>query len=264
MKGLFHLNTLSRANHPVAVHHRLWEIDALRGVAIVMMIIFHLMWDLWFFGLLPHVVLYAGFWKYFQRTTAITFLLLVGVSLTISYRHALVGQPASARLSPKFLWRGLRIFALGLGLSVVVWVAQMGYVHFGILHLIGASIVLAYPLLRFCWLNLALWALLFWAGGWVQTLRVDFTWFVWLGLQPVGYAPNDYFPLVPWFGVVLLGVFLGNTFFPANQRLIRLPHVAGFPLLRLLQFLGRHSLLIYLIHQPLLIALLFGLGVVGE
>jgi uncharacterized membrane protein len=264
MKNLFQMNTLWGANYPGATRQRLWEIDALRGVAIVMMTIFHLMWDLRYFGVLPHVVLYAGFWKYFQRTTAITFLLLVGVSLTVSHHHALVRQPAPTSLFRKFFGRGLRIFALGLGLSLVVWVAQMGYVHFGILHLIGASVVLAYPLLRFRWLNLALWALLFWAGGWVQTLRVDHPWLVWLGVQPTGYAPNDYFPLIPWFGVVLLGIFLGNIFFPDSRRLWPLPDFPAFLPFRLLQFLGRHSLLIYLVHQPLLIALLLGLGIIGE
>ena len=71
---------------------RFWEVDALRGVAIVMMVIFHLMWDLWAFHVLPDVVLWAGFWKYFQRTTATLFIMLVGVSLTLSYRRAAAKQ----------------------------------------------------------------------------------------------------------------------------------------------------------------------------
>lgn len=250
------------ATSPRAAVTRLWEIDALRGVAIVMMVIFHLMWDLWFFRILPGVVLYAGFWKYFQRTTAILFLLLVGVSLTVSYRRALAQPGTGNQLWPKFLLRGLRIFGWGMVITLGVWVAGVGYVHFGILHLIGLSIILAYPLLAYRWLNLALWALFFVAGGWLQTVRVDFPWLVWLGLQPAHYAPNDYFPLIPWFGVVLLGIFLGNSFYGQQGRLISLPEWSGMPPIRLLQFLGRHSLTIYLIHQPILLAILAVLGLI--
>jgi uncharacterized membrane protein len=251
--------TLARSGNMQA---RLWEIDSARGVAIIMMTIFHLMWDLWFFRILPDVVLYAGFWKYFQRTTAILFLLMVGVSLTISYRRAKRRAGQDARLWPKFFWRGLRIFGWGLVITLVVWAAGVGYVHFGILHLIGLSIILAYPLLPYRWVNLASWAALFLIGGWLQNVRVAFPWLVWLGLQPPNYAPNDYFPLVPWFGVVILGVVLGNSLYHEDRRRFPLPDWSGAPLIRLLQFLGRHSLTIYLIHQPLLLAILYALGLV--
>jgi uncharacterized membrane protein len=241
---------------------RLWEVDVLRGVAIIMMTIFHLMWDLWFFRILPEVVLYAGFWKYFQRTTAILFLLLVGVSLTISYGRERRQQGAGPNLWPKYFWRGLRILGWGMVISLAVWAAGVGYVHFGILHLIGVSIVLAYPLIRRRWLNLALWALLFVAGSWIETVRVAGPWFVWLGLEPEGYYPNDYFPLIPWFGVVLLGIFLGNNLYPGGRRLLSLPDLSALAPVRLLRWLGRHSLTIYLIHQPLLLAILWALGLV--
>jgi uncharacterized membrane protein len=246
--------------HPVAM--RWWEIDAARGVAIVMMVVFHLMWDLWRFGVLPNVTLYAGFWKYFQRTTAITFLVLVGVSLTVSYRRARRQTADGASVFLRFFWRGLRILGLAAALSLVVWGAGLGYIHFGVLHLIGVSVILAYPLLGQRWLNLLLWAIFYIAGSYIQSVRVDFPWLVWLGLQPLGYAPNDYFPLIPWFGVVLLGVFAGNTFYRDNSRLFQLPDLSHALLVRFLQFLGRHSLLIYLIHQPLLLAALWIVGMI--
>ncbi|MCB0121467.1 MAG: DUF1624 domain-containing protein, partial [Caldilineaceae bacterium] len=118
---------------------RFWEIDMLRGVAIVMMVIFHLLWDFWAFQIVPNLVLYAGFWKYFQRTTAISFLLLVGVSLTVSYRRSVQknGKRGSRGLWKKFLWRGVRIFAVGMGFTLFGMLSGFGYVHIGILHLIG-------------------------------------------------------------------------------------------------------------------------------
>lgn len=244
-----------------AARNRLWEVDSLRGVAIVMMVIFHLMWDLWFFRVLPNVVLWAGFWKYFQRTTASLFIVLVGVSLTISYNRALRKGEAGGALYRKFLLRGLRIFAWGVVFSIAAQVAGTGYVHFGVLHLIGFSIAAAYPFLRLRWVNLALWLLFVAIGGWVQDVRVDTVWLVWLGLEPQGYAPVDYFPIFPWFGVVLLGIFLGNLLYPAGQRRFSLPNLSELPPFNALEFLGRHSLFIYLIHQPLLIAILVLLGV---
>lgn len=243
-----------------AVRQRYWEIDTLRGVAIVMMVIFHLMWDLVSFDITPDVVLYAGFWKYFQRTTAITFLLLVGVSLTVSYRRANAQQAAGKALFPKFFWRGLRIFGIGMGFTLFGWLSGFGYVHFGILHLIGTAIILAYPLLAYRWLNVALWLIFYGLGGPIRYIYLSHNWLDWLGLHTRLYAPLDYFPLIPWFGVVLLGVAIGNTVYGPTGRIIALPDLADWLPARLLQWLGKHSLIIYVIHQPILLAILFGLG----
>lgn len=239
---------------------RYWEIDTLRGVAIVMMVTFHLMWDFVAFRIMPDVVLYAGFWKYFQRTTAISFLLLVGVSLTISYRRARERQPAGERLFPKFFWRGLRIFGIGMGFTLFAWATGFGYVHFGILHLIGSAIILAYPLLTYRWLNLLWWAVLFAVGGTIRHTYLPHNWLDWLGFHTRFYAPLDYFPLIPWLGVILLGVAIGNTVYTPQGRILPLPDYSSWLPVYLLQWLGRHSLLIYVIHQPLLLAILFALG----
>jgi uncharacterized membrane protein len=241
---------------------RYWEIDSLRGVAIVMMVIYHLMWDLWYFGVLPDVVPYAGFWKYFQRATANLFLVLAGVSLAIMALR--MAGPSGAGQVPfgKFLGRGLRIFGWGLVVSLVVWAAGVGYIHFGVLHLIGFSIIAAYPFLRLRWTNLTLWALFNVAGYLLLPVRVSFPWLLWLGWTPADYYPNDYFPVIPWFGVVLLGLFLGNSLYTAQGRRLRLPEIGGWLPLAGLQWLGRHSLPIYLVHQPLLFALLALVGVI--
>jgi uncharacterized membrane protein len=241
---------------------RYWEIDTLRGVAIIMMVIFHLMWDLVIFRITPDVVLYAGFWKYFQRTTAISFLVLVGVSLTVSYRRAREREP-NATLFPKFFWRGLRIFGIGMGFTLFGWFSGFGYVHFGVLHLIGTAIILAYPLLEFRWLNFLLWAIFFVVGGAIRYTYLSHNWLDWLGFHTRLYAPIDYFPLIPWFGVVLLGVAIGNTVYTPQGRILPLPDLSGWLPVRLLQWLGKHSLIIYVIHQPILLAILFLTGLAG-
>ncbi|MBV7337245.1 DUF1624 domain-containing protein [Chloroflexi bacterium TSY] len=246
----------SRATDTQSTVQRLWEIDALRGVAVVMMVIYHLVWDLYFLQIVPTINLYSGFWKYFQRTTASTFLFLVGVSLVISYNRTRGSKEQTGQFR-KFLRRSLIIFGLGMVITLVVWFAGTGSVDFGVLHLIGFSIVAAYPFLRFTWINIALWMLLNFVGSFLQAPLVVTKLFVWLGLKPPFYAAVDYFPIIPWFGVVLLGIGMANILYPRSQRRFNLPDLSrGFPT-RALQYLGRHSLVIYLLHQPILIGGLF-------
>lgn len=242
---------------------RYWEIDALRGVAIVMMVIFHLLWDFWSFRIMPDIILYAGFWKYFQRTCAITFLLLVGVSLTVSYQRVKQKQKGRKPGWDKFFWRGLRIFGVGMCFTLFGWLTGFGYVHIGILHLIGLAIILSYPLLEYRWVNLILWVIFVIIGGIVLRTPLTHNWLLYLGLHRPDYYPLDYFPLFPWLGVVLLGVFFGNTLYGNHGRIFYLPDWSKIFPISLLRFLGRHSLLIYVIHQPLLIALLYLLDALG-
>jgi uncharacterized membrane protein len=90
-----------------------------------------------------------------------------------------------------------------------------------------------------------------------------FPWLIWLGLTPDNVCAVDFFPIFPWFGVVLIGIFVGNSLYPGATRKFNLCDISNSFIIRLFCFLGRHSLLIYLIHQPLLITLLYLLGIVS-
>jgi len=79
------------------------EIDLVRGIAILMMILFHTVFDLFFFRILP-VEVYSGFWRYFALATASLFLLIVGISLTISRARAASVKPG-IQLALKFVYR---------------------------------------------------------------------------------------------------------------------------------------------------------------
>ncbi|MBV7337162.1 DUF1624 domain-containing protein [Chloroflexi bacterium TSY] len=147
-------------------------------------------------------------------------------------------------------------------ISFGTWLAGTGAIHFGILHLIGASIILAWPFLGGRWTNLLLGTLLIGLDWFVSSIRVDTLWLVWLGFKPVAYAAVDYFPLIPWFGVVLIGLFLGNTLYTHKGLCFSLIDLSKIPPIQLLGLLGRHSLLIYLIHQPLLVGILVALGLI--
>lgn len=239
---------------------RLWEIDALRGVAIIMMVVYHLLWDLASLGGYD-IALRTGFWSYWQLATASLFTGLVGLSATLSF-HGARRRGATGSLWPKFILRGLEIFSWGVVIGVVTYVVVgvTGYVRFGILHLIGLSTILAYPFLRFRWLNLALGVIVIVVGRAFPAWGVHMPWLEWLASTP-GHGV-DYAPLFPWFGPVLIGIFLGNTFYPGGRRRLSLPELGQLGPIRALRLLGQNSLLVYLIHQPILITTLVLLGIV--
>lgn len=240
---------------------RYWEIDALRGLAVVMMVVYHILWDLWYLDVLPNIVLWEGFWKYFQRATASTFILLAGVSMALlTQRTRAADDDALVR---RFVWRGLRILGYGMLLTAAIGLSGIGRLDFGILHLLGVSMLAAIPLRRLAWTNIFLWAVLFIAGFIVQSASSTTLWFVPLGLAPAQYTPLDYFPLVPWFGVVLLGMGVANLLYSASAsaRRYTLPDWSDVAAIKWLRTLGRHSLLIYLLHQPAIWLLLYLLGI---
>ncbi|MBI3943339.1 MAG: DUF1624 domain-containing protein [Chloroflexi bacterium] len=242
---------------------RLWEVDSLRGIAIVMMVIFHTIFDLFSFGGF-NINVYSGFWYYFARACATLFIFVMGISLTISAARAKERVNPGTSLFPKFMKRGLFIFGCGLLITLVTYILFPGNtIIFGILHLIGFSIILAYPFLSLGIWNLIIGLFCIAMGFVLQDQAFDFPWLLWLGLKPVQFYTLDYFPLFPWFGVALIGVFVGQSVYPGGVRRFKLPDLSGFPFTGALTFLGRHSLLIYLVHQPIIIAALTVLGIIN-
>lgn len=233
--------------------NRLAVVDALRGIAIVMMLVSNFLYDLTMFGvkLDPQ----SGFLAWFARTTAATFLLVAGLSLTLSYNRL---APGEIRFG-KYLRRGLRLLGLAMVVTLATWVAVgRGLVVFGILHLLGCGIILAYPLLRYTYLNLLLGVLVIGGGVWLSSQLVASPWLLPLGVRYYGFFSVDYTPIFPWFGILLLGIFGGHLFCPAGRPLWSPTRLLATPGGRLLSRLGRNSLRIYFIHQPIFMALLWG------
>ena len=233
---------------------RFQEIDAARGVAILMMVLYHLLYDLDTFGGYP-IESTSGFWSFFADTTASLFLFLVGVSSVVS-----IGKSGGGAFG-KSLRRGLRVFGYGMVVTVVTWALGMGLIVFGILHLIGVCVILAYPFVRHRFLSLVTGLLVIAAGAWLmaQDFSIQIPWLLPFGVVPEGLFMPDYRPLLPWFGVVLLGVFVGSLVYGGGKRTVgRMPMLA-----RPLGFLGRWSLGIYLVHQPVMVGSLWAAGVIS-
>ena len=231
---------------------RFWEIDLFRTVAIAMMIIFHTLYLLNYFGIQSTGVPASpyGFWWWFPRATGGIFIFTAGVSLTIAYSKA-------KRIWP-FMRRGLEIFAWGMGITLVTWlISHQGYVRFGILHFFGIAFVLAPFFLRFRFINLTLGAALMAAGIFlqVQGVRIDFPGLFWLGLMPHDFYTWDYWPLLPWFGLFLVGMFCGTMLYPSGQRRFGIREFTD-PVTSALILPGRHPLVIYLAQWPAIIGIL--------
>jgi uncharacterized membrane protein len=232
---------------------RFAEIDATRGIAILMMIVFHTVFDISFFGIAP-VNVATGFWRFFAMTTASLFLIVAGISLVVSHDRS-SRNLAGFSLTKKFLARGLGIFALGLLITFVTWLyLHEGFIIFGILHLIGLSVMLSVLFFRFGKFNIVL-GLLVLAGGFFIVNFSGPIWLLPLGIMPASFSSVDYTPLFPWFGMVLIGMGVGEKLYSGNIRRYAFLQIPD-PIIRPLAFLGRYSLIIYLVHQPVIILLL--------
>ncbi|BBL68522.1 heparan-alpha-glucosaminide N-acetyltransferase [Methanoculleus chikugoensis] len=233
---------------------RYWEIDLARGGAVVTMIVFHSAFDLNFFGVLPLNVS-GGFLRMLAYLTASTFIFLVGVSFTISYARA--SRRLDGRgLTLKYVRRGLTIFSYGLAITAVTRLFLPNvYIVFGILHFIGIAILLAPFFVRLDPERLIITSIAFLIAGYAASL-VSGPWpLLWLGIRPESFASLDYVPLLPWFGLVLVGMACGHLFYPDGVRGFTL-RMAEPAAARPLSILGRHSLLIYFLHQPVILLLI--------
>jgi len=226
---------------------RLEAIDLGRGVALAAMAVYHFAWDLEFFGYAaPGMIAQTG-WKLFARSIATSFLFLVGVSLWLAHRHGL-------RLKP-FVRRLAMVIAAAAAISLVTWIVLPGgFIFFGILHQIALASVLGLLFLRLpALLTLAVAALVVAMPHFARHEFFNHPALWWVGLSTVNPHSNDYVPLFPWFAAVLAGIGAASMADAAGL----FSRMAGHSLAawtRPFQFAGRHSLAVYLLHQPLLIA----------
>jgi uncharacterized membrane protein len=226
---------------------RIEAIDLARGIALVTMAIYHFTWDLEFFGHVEAGLTAYGGWKIFARSIASSFLFLAGVSLFLAH-----GETLRRR---SFLKRLAQVGGAAAAISAVTYLAMPdGFIFFGILHQIALASLLGLAFLRLPWFVTLAAAAFFIAGPhFLRSAFFDHPAWWWVGLSSVNPRSNDYVPLFPWFGAALAGIGLTRLARAAGlfDRLARLETGAWS---RPLRFAGRHSLAVYLIHQPVLIA----------
>lgn len=224
--------------------NRLIPLDLARTLALVCMVIFHFTFDLALFGFIDPGTMSQPFWYYFARMIAGSFLFLSGVSLWLAHGQGIRW--------PAFWVRFAKVAAAAFLVTLAsIWLVPGGPIWFGILHAIAAASLLGLVALRLPWpVTLALAAVILAAAWGPRFPALDPLWLVWTGLGETRPRMGDYVPLIPWAAPALAGI--------AVAKALRLDTWRGTPpspFLHRLTFPGRHSLIIYLIHQPILIGL---------
>ena len=207
-------------------------LDALRGLAVFFMLVFHLAVDLEdFFGF--RIGYRQGAWQLLRCAIAAAFLLVSGYA-------------AGAGLNRHIVKNGCKLLAAALVVSVSTYFFdEHTYVRFGILHLLACATLLTLFFQRLSSVQLFFLAIIFLVlGNYLENISVTTELLLPLGLTPEKFLTLDYYPLLPWLAVFLGGIILGrNKKLPASEK--------SCICLRVLAFVGRHALFIYLVHQPL-------------
>lgn len=240
---------------------RIPEIDTFRTLALALMIIYHLIYDLdqWTNAALD---VDTPFWFVIGKAAAILFIFLSGFSSGLSKRP---------------VKNGLRVLFFGMIITVVTYVAfPEQYIRFGILHFLGVMMLL-YPLVQKLpnSVLITLSVITIAIGFYIKDQVVNTPLLLPLGLMYTGFSTMDFYPLFPYSGVTLLGILyyryfthsknLIATSLHANSKSKHEPNIEAKMLHRkraaapVFTWISRHSLSIYLIHQPILLAIIFGL-----
>lgn len=229
-------------------------LDLARGLAVIAMILFHGTWDASHFGYAPPNLPWTPAMRFFGHAIACAFLFIAGVSLTLANADDIHWPQALRRLA--------RVGAAALLVTLGTWFVFPGaYVFFGILHCIFVASLVGLAFVRAPWpLTLVAALLCFLAPDVLASETFNARSLFWLGLGTHETLTQDWRPLFPWAGALLLGVAFACAPLSLRERVT--PKASGEGLransLSLgegIVFLGRHSLSIYLLHQPLLFAL---------
>ena len=215
---------------------RINEIDILRGLAVVFMIVFHTFVDLYeFFG--GGINYNYGVVFYIGRAAAFLFIFISGISATFSHNN---------------LKNALCVFLCGCLISVATYFfIPESFVIYGVLQFLSTCMLIYHFLKKLSpgrFLSLAVIAFIL--GAAIKGFYVDFWFLLPFGIYPEGFQTMDYYPIFPYASLFFLGSYIGKILYKERKTYFR-----GFDIIPL-RFLGKYSLLVYMIHQPVIYGIL--------
>ena len=231
---------------PAVAASRIAGVDALRGGALCLMFAYHFSFDLRYYRVIAADFEHDPFWLGFRGLIVASFMALVGVSLVLADR---------AGATRAHFWKRVGVIAACADAASAGSYALFPrtFIFFGILHCIAVASILAWPFVRRPRVALVIGLAAIAAGLAFSHPLFDERVWSWLGFTTHKPATEDFVPLIPWAGVVLVGIAVGQALAHAAFR--PLAPLARSP--RWLTFLGRHSLVLYMVHQPILLGLLW-------
>lgn len=242
------------------IQKRFIELDLWRSLAVIGMIIYHIIFLSTFLGLAEFYYFRGGWWLlgHFVR---FSFLLLVGISLSLSYQKTISFGLKTKEFYFKQFRRFIVVAAAAILVTLVSYLAYPEeYIAFGILHLIAVSIFILAPITSRPYTSLILSAIIFLLAALVNATSATNFFSIVLGSHAAGYKSLDLFPIFPWMALPALGIFLGHIFYKNYRRRVNVfSWLDNKPWALTLATIGKKSLLIYLVHIPILAGLIFGI-----
>jgi uncharacterized membrane protein len=216
---------------------RIGEIDFLRGIALILMIYFHFIYDLNEILNLP-VSYDKGIHAILGKVSGNLFIIISGVSASLSRNN---------------FKRGLKVFLIGTLITGITYLYHPAFfIQFGILHFLGVSMMVIHPFMKIkSYLLFVIGSSMVFLGSIYFPILVEIPYLFPLGMVRKNFFSADYYPLIPYFGVFLMGVSLGKSLYHEKRSLVTLQLENN-----VVSRLGRHTLWIYLLHQPLIILVL--------
>ena len=234
---------------PLLQLERIQAIDLIKGIDIILMVLFNYSVSLDYFRLIsmPSNYLYR---YVLPISIASIFIFMSGVTSYISY------EKHTENLIRKYFIRGIKLFFFAALITLFSYVFVPQYtIFFGILHFFAISSFLIPFFIKYDKLNLIAGLSIILSGVYLQQQTFNFPYLSWLGFFQENLSTFDYFPLIPWFGVILFGVYYGRYIIEKTANIRFKRKISG-----IFTFLGKHSLTVYLVHQPALILLLISFG----
>ncbi|MBE8159088.1 MAG: DUF1624 domain-containing protein [Betaproteobacteria bacterium] len=223
------------------IFKRLIGLDILKGLAVLLMIIYHFFFDLHYFQYLQ-IDFLDTFWQAFRYLIVSLFLFSVGVSLVLAHREKIHLH----KVIKRFVLLGIAAFSVSI---ISYFLFPNSWIYFGILHFIWAASLLALAVLFHPKIALIL-AVFIWLATFLGLS--DSLWFSALQPQILPYSSQDFVPIFPWLATVFLGISIAR--FGWHQQLFSLLIWSKLPAHKGLAYLGKYALWVYLIHQPILFA----------